>query len=378
MDGNFHGDLADIFRPGSVNSGDPPGVSDWQYDFDQYDQETTQMIQKSTRIHDQGFGQPFTSLLADPLIVHEGTSTPSCFFGTTSLNEDLKQQAAATTTVQLGFDHNNNQNHHHHHRNNNIFSKMMQISSSNAAMATNNLSSNNSEIITSSSNSSSSKRNLVDASTSSLQISSPRNPAIKRRKSQSKKVVCIPAPTPVNSRPTGEVVPSDLWAWRKYGQKPIKGSPYPRGYYRCSSSKGCSARKQVERSRTDPNMLVITYTSEHNHPWPTQRNALAGSTRTPQPPKTATEPPPQKEDHEGPTLVGSGIQVKDELQAVETSFPQDYRPELPDHGGDESDDFFSGLGEIEGDPISMLLNHGFLGGGDEEPENYNKDLDPFG
>lgn len=33
----------------------------------------------------------------------------------------------------------------------------------------------------------------------------------------------------------------------------------------------------MERSRTDPNMLVITYTSEHNHPWPTQRNALAGN-----------------------------------------------------------------------------------------------------
>lgn len=105
------------------------------------------------------------------------------------------------------------------------------------------------------------------------------------RKSQTKKVVCIPAPVAappgVGGRPStsGEVVPSDLWAWRKYGQKPIKGSPYPRGYYRCSSSKGCSARKQVERSRTDPSMLVITYTSDHNHPWPTQRNALAGSTR---------------------------------------------------------------------------------------------------
>ncbi|WVZ11562.1 hypothetical protein V8G54_016092 [Vigna mungo] len=36
---------------------------------------------------------------------------------------------------------------------------------------------------------------------------------------------------------------SDPWAWRKYGQKPIKGSPYPRSYYRCSSSKGCLARK---------------------------------------------------------------------------------------------------------------------------------------
>lgn len=39
------------------------------------------------------------------------------------------------------------------------------------------------------------------------------------------------------------------------------------------------ARKQVERSRSDPNMLVITYTAEHNHPWPMQRNVLAGYSR---------------------------------------------------------------------------------------------------
>ncbi|KAG1365300.1 DNA-binding WRKY [Cocos nucifera] len=66
----------------------------------------------------------------------------------------------------------------------------------------------------------------------------------------------------------GESPPSDFWSWRKYGQKPIKGSPYPRGYYRCSTSKGCSAKKQVERSKTDSSLLIITYTSDHNHPAP--------------------------------------------------------------------------------------------------------------
>ncbi|KAI7738931.1 hypothetical protein M8C21_031817 [Ambrosia artemisiifolia] len=193
MESNFHGDLADIFRPGSVNSSDPPGVSDWQY-FDHQSDQEPQMIQKSTtnqdivhhhHHHHQGFGQPFTSLLTDPFI-HEAagtssttTTTSPCFFGTTSLNENDHKQLSTAARIQLGFDDNNNHDH------NNIFSKMLQISSNGTK----------SEIINSSSNSS--KRSLLEASsTTSLQISSPRNPAIKRRKSQAKKVVCIPAPTP--------------------------------------------------------------------------------------------------------------------------------------------------------------------------------------
>ncbi|KAL9430243.1 hypothetical protein AB3S75_025599 [Citrus x aurantiifolia] len=100
-------------------------------------------------------------------------------------------------------------------------------------------------------------------------VTSSTTPRTKRRKNQLKRVCHVPA----------EGLSSDVWAWRKYGQKPIKGSPYPRGYYRCSSSKGCLARKQVERNRSDPGMFIVTYTAEHNHPAPTHRNSLAGSTR---------------------------------------------------------------------------------------------------
>ncbi|XP_061344050.1 WRKY transcription factor 22-like [Gastrolobium bilobum] len=70
---------------------------------------------------------------------------------------------------------------------------------------------------------------------------------------------------------------SDPWAWRKYGQKPIKGSPYPRSYYRCSSYKGCLARKLVERSHLDPEVFIVTYTAEHSHPHPTRKNPRAGN-----------------------------------------------------------------------------------------------------
>lgn len=91
----------------------------------------------------------------------------------------------------------------------------------------------------------------------------------KSRRGAKKKVISVPIIEADGSRSKGEVYPPpDSWSWRKYGQKPIKGSPYPRGYYRCSSSKGCPARKQVERSRLDPTMLLITYCSDHNHQIP--------------------------------------------------------------------------------------------------------------
>ncbi|XP_011658535.1 probable WRKY transcription factor 69-like isoform X1 [Cucumis sativus] len=98
-------------------------------------------------------------------------------------------------------------------------------------------------------------------------------PPPKKRRGVQKRVVSVPITDVEGSKSKGEAYPpSDSWAWRKYGQKPIKGSPYPRGYYRCSSSKGCPARKQVERSRVDPTKLVITYAFDHNHQLPVTKS----------------------------------------------------------------------------------------------------------
>ncbi|WCJ35477.1 WRKY DNA-binding protein 7 [Euphorbia peplus] len=85
----------------------------------------------------------------------------------------------------------------------------------------------------------------------------------KKRKSKVKRVVRVRA---ISSKMAD--IPPDDYSWRKYGQKPIKGSPHPRGYYKCSSIRGCPARKHVERALDDPMMLIVTYEGDHNHAHP--------------------------------------------------------------------------------------------------------------
>ncbi|XP_057806790.1 probable WRKY transcription factor 14 [Salvia miltiorrhiza] len=319
---NYQGDLADIVRAttsaAAIDGGSTPSqqsaAPDWQFS------------RNSINYPPEYFGDPF-SYIRDPLTPNMDTPPP--------VSELLYNSSIVNGTGVINPDEMK--------RPSNIFSRMLQISPNAKlqpcdpqAAAPPQRGLKNPPILVSNNG------GLISPTTSALQISSPRNTGIKRRKSQAKKVVCIPAPAPANSRATGEVVPSDLWAWRKYGQKPIKGSPYPRGYYRCSSSKGCSARKQVERSRTDPNMLVITYTSEHNHPWPTQRNALAGSTRSQAAKNT-------KDSSQKPTNQSSSAAVKlEELPEFE----------LPDSSSNhQHDSFFADLAEIGDDPLNLFGPH---------------------
>ncbi|GMI76690.1 hypothetical protein HRI_001338300 [Hibiscus trionum] len=57
----------------------------------------------------------------------------------------------------------------------------------------------------------------------------------------------------------------DGYRWRKYGQKTVKNSKFPRSYYRCTH-KECNVKKQVQRSSKDDEIVVTTYEGMHSHP----------------------------------------------------------------------------------------------------------------
>ncbi|XP_031493869.1 probable WRKY transcription factor 65 isoform X1 [Nymphaea colorata] len=192
------------------------------------------------------------------------------------------------------------------------------------------------------------------------------------KKAIQKRVVTVPIGNLEGSRQKGETPPPpDSWAWRKYGQKPIKGSPYPRGYYRCSSSKGCPARKQVERSRLDPTVLLVTYSSDHNHPFTATSRGPHHAGPANSAPEETKKPEPKPEldvdgarfELDGRVLMGHDAgwfsDIGDAVLLPDSTLDID-DAELgcfQNHGGfsgggggagelDDHDDFFADLGEL--------------------------------
>ncbi|GAB2287149.1 hypothetical protein Dimus_021535 [Dionaea muscipula] len=67
---------------------------------------------------------------------------------------------------------------------------------------------------------------------------------------------------PVGSLRTSD----DGYSWRKYGQKQVKGSEYPRSYYKCTHP-SCPVKKKIERAH-DGQITEIIYKGAHSHPKP--------------------------------------------------------------------------------------------------------------
>lgn len=114
----------------------------------------------------------------------------------------------------------------------------------------------------------------------------------------------------------------------------------------------------MERNRSDAGMLIVTYTNEHNHPIPTHRNSLAGSTR--QKPATAQTVKPSSSSSPQSTFSPADVLSPTtsflEEGIVEQSKNEESRgacDEEEDEVGEPtdmelSDDFFEGLEEFAG------------------------------
>ncbi|XP_042496579.1 probable WRKY transcription factor 3 [Macadamia integrifolia] len=99
---------------------------------------------------------------------------------------------------------------------------------------------------------------------------------------------------------------ADGYNWRKYGQKQVKGSEYPRSYYKCTHL-SCPVKKKVERS-LDGQVTEIIYKGQHNHqpPQSNKRGKESGN-------------PHGNSHHQGNPEVGSQFHFEDLNKSSEIS-----------------------------------------------------------
>ncbi|KAJ0466033.1 putative transcription factor WRKY family [Helianthus annuus] len=104
----------------------------------------------------------------------------------------------------------------------------------------------------------------------------PEPPASKGRRG------CYKRRKTVDSRMVVSETIEDGYAWRKYGQKEILNSNFPRCYFRCTHKQvhGCKALKQVQKLEDGSNMFHIIYFGHHTCPPPNNTSSQLACTNS--------------------------------------------------------------------------------------------------
>ncbi|XP_078155270.1 putative WRKY transcription factor 4 isoform X2 [Carex rostrata] len=106
--------------------------------------------------------------------------------------------------------------------------------------------------------------NMLSSETRPPSSNNPRVDAVHGTNTNKQNHEPVPQPPMPTDKPA-----DDGYNWRKYGQKVVKGSDYPRSYYKCTSS-SCPVKKKIERS-ADGQISEIIYKGQHDHPPPTNK-----------------------------------------------------------------------------------------------------------
>ncbi|KAL4452274.1 hypothetical protein ABPG75_007936 [Micractinium tetrahymenae] len=108
-------------------------------------------------------------------------------------------------------------------------------------------------------------------------IAPSRNRQAAARAAERAQLIDRPGPVqPPPEKPRRESMANDDgYNWRKYGEKQVKGSPFPRSYYKCSHP-GCPAKKMIERDPKTGRTSQAELKNEHNHPKPGQVRGQSG------------------------------------------------------------------------------------------------------
>ncbi|KAL4298630.1 hypothetical protein AHAS_Ahas17G0020100 [Arachis hypogaea] len=127
-----------------------------------------------------------------------------------------------------------------------------------------------------------------------------------------------------------EKASDDGYNWRKYGQKLVKGSEFPRSYYKCTHP-NCEVKKLFERSH-DGQITEIIYKGTHDHPKPQPSRRYSAGTGMSVQEERSDKASLAGQDDRASGMYGRGCQAADPNSTPELS-PRATNNDSPEGAG---------------------------------------------